>query len=122
MTCIAIPLWSIPSSCPGTERYLQAWREKSPAMQDGSSDMTYPVLIDGEPGGYGVVFPDLPGCVAMGTTVEEALRNAEGSLRDWVESMEAHGRRIPEPSNPQSIRVPEGSSLEFVSQVRAEAV
>ena len=84
--------------------------------------MTYPVLIDGAPGGYGVVFPDLPGCVAMGATVEEALRNAEGSLRDWVESMESHGQVVPKPSNPQSIHVPGGSSLEFVSQVRAEAV
>ena len=84
--------------------------------------MTYPVLIDGEPGGYGVVFPDLPGCVAMGATVEEALSNAEESLRDWIASMESHGQSIPEPSNPQYIHVPDGSSLEFVSQVRAKAV
>lgn len=84
--------------------------------------MTYPVLIDGEPGGYGVVFPDLPGCVAMGETVEEALGNAEESLRDWIASMESHGQRIPEPSDSQSVHVPDSSSLEFVSQVRAEAV
>ena len=84
--------------------------------------MTYPVLIDGEPGGYGVVFPDLPGCVAMGTTMEESLGNAEESLRDWIESMESHGQVVPKPSNPQSIYVPDGSSLESVSQIRAEAV
>lgn len=84
--------------------------------------MTYPVLIDGEPGGYGVVFPDLPGCVAMGETVEEALGNAEEALVDWIKSMESHGRSIPDASDSQSIHVPCGSSLEFVSQVRAEAV
>ena len=84
--------------------------------------MTYPVLIDGEPGGYGVVFPDLPGCVAMGDTVEEALGNAGESLRDWIASMESHGQPIPEPSDSESVHVPNGSSLEFVSQVHTDAV
>ena len=84
--------------------------------------MTYPVLIDGEPGGYGVVFPDLPGCVAMGATIEEALGNAGESLRDWVASMELNGQPVPGPSDWRSVCVPGGSSLEFVSQVRAEAV
>ena len=84
--------------------------------------MTYPVLIDGEPGGYGVVFPDLPGCVAMGATREEALGNAEEALMDWIESMKSHAQTIPGPSDSQSIHVPGGSSLEFVGLVRAEAV
>jgi len=33
----------------------------------------YTALIDGEAGAYGVSFPDLPGCVAMGRTVDEAV-------------------------------------------------
>ena len=36
----------------------------------------YPALIDGETGAYGVTFPDLPGIVAMGATLDEALLNA----------------------------------------------
>lgn len=75
--------------------------------------MTYPVLVDGEPGGYGVVFPDLPGCMAMGNTKEEALGNAEEALADWIKSMESHGQSIPDPCDSQSIHVPGGSSLEF---------
>ena len=39
--------------------------------------LRYPALLDGEEGAYGVVFPDLPGCVAMGHTVSEALLHAE---------------------------------------------
>ena len=35
--------------------------------------MQYPVLIESEGGVYGVVFPDLPGCVSVGLTVHEAL-------------------------------------------------
>ena len=37
----------------------------------------YPAFVDGEAGAYGVTFPDLPGIVAMGETVEDALTNAE---------------------------------------------
>jgi predicted RNase H-like HicB family nuclease len=44
----------------------------------------YVVLIDGKPGAYGVVFPDCPGCTAMGETVEEALANATEALADWA--------------------------------------
>ena len=33
----------------------------------------YVVLIDGKKGAYGVTVPDLPGCTAMGRSVEEAL-------------------------------------------------
>ena len=60
--------------------------------------MRYPILIDGEDGVYGVVFPDLPGCVAMGHTLDEAMVNAEDALQDWMDSMEELGYEIPDPS------------------------
>ena len=84
--------------------------------------MKYPVLIDGEDGAYGVVFPDLPGCVAMGATVDEALSNAEAAARDWVESMEAHGQSIPAPSAPEFVEVESGSALASVSLVRSAPI
>lgn len=49
----------------------------------------YIALVDGKPGAYGVAFPDMPGCTAMGATHEEALRNAVLALSDWV------GQNIP---------------------------
>jgi HicB_like antitoxin of bacterial toxin-antitoxin system len=36
------------------------------------------VLIDSRRSGYGVGFPDLPGCTAMGRTLDEALQHAMG--------------------------------------------
>jgi predicted RNase H-like HicB family nuclease len=54
----------------------------------------YTALIDGEAGAYGVVFPDLPGCTAMGGTIEEALANAAGALRDFVEVSEGAGDAV----------------------------
>ena len=44
----------------------------------------YIALVDGKPGAYGVIFPDAPGCAAMGETYEEALRSAVLALSEWV--------------------------------------
>ncbi|MDP1738336.1 MAG: type II toxin-antitoxin system HicB family antitoxin [Caulobacter sp.] len=46
--------------------------------------MGHRVHIDGRPGAWGVVFPDCPGCCAMGKTVEEALANSAEALADWL--------------------------------------
>ncbi len=77
--------------------------------------MEYPALIDGEAGAYGAVFPDLPGCVAMGDTLDEVVRNAEDAMRDWIASMEANGQRAPEPSPLSSITVPGGATLTAIA-------
>ena len=60
--------------------------------------MRYTVLIDGRLGAYGVVFPDLPGCVAMGKTIDEALTHAGDTVRDWIELTEEYGEAVPPPS------------------------
>jgi predicted RNase H-like HicB family nuclease len=57
----------------------------------------YTAIVDGEKGAYGVIFPDLPGCNAMGTTIDEALRSAVGAVRAWVQDAIADGDPIPEP-------------------------
>ena len=80
--------------------------------------MRYPALIDGEAGAYGVVFPDFPGCVAMGSTVDEAIENAEDALRDWIDSMEAAGQSVASPRSLEAVRVPEGSALASILPVR----
>jgi predicted RNase H-like HicB family nuclease len=67
--------------------------------------MRYTVLIDGRKGAYGVVVPDLPGCTAMGRTVEEALANAVSAMRDWTEVTEEAGGIVPAPRDPESIGV-----------------
>lgn len=57
----------------------------------------YIALIDGKAGAYGVVFPDLPGCTAMGRTMDDALTNAADALRDWAEVTEENGAKVPRP-------------------------
>jgi predicted RNase H-like HicB family nuclease len=64
----------------------------------------YTALIDGEAGAYGVVIPDLPGCTAMGDTVERALINAVAAVRDWIEVADAHGDSVAKPRPIEALR------------------
>jgi len=41
--------------------------------------------------------PELPGCMAHGSTHEEALRNAQEAMALWLESAIELGRSIPHP-------------------------
>ncbi|HLE90564.1 MAG TPA: type II toxin-antitoxin system HicB family antitoxin [Anaerolineales bacterium] len=41
--------------------------------------------------------PELPGCMADGTTSQEALGNVEVIAREWIETARELGRKIPEP-------------------------
>ena len=41
--------------------------------------------------------PELPGCAADGATYQEALRNAEAIIAEWVETAKELGRPIPKP-------------------------
>ena len=81
--------------------------------------MRYPALIDGEKGAYGVVFPDLPGCNGMGSTIEEAIQDAQDAMPVWMEVMEEGGRPIPEPSALEDVEVPGGSTLTSILLVRS---
>lgn len=41
--------------------------------------------------------PELPGCMADGTTYCEALQNAEQVIGEWIETAKSIGRAIPSP-------------------------
>ena len=41
--------------------------------------------------------PELPGCMADGSTYQEALANAEVVISEWIETAREIGREIPEP-------------------------
>jgi predicted RNase H-like HicB family nuclease/DNA-binding XRE family transcriptional regulator len=57
----------------------------------------YTAMIQGAQGGYVVSFPDLPGCLAKGVTVEEARENAKPAIRDWMSAMMAGSGVPPKP-------------------------
>ena len=47
---------------------------------------------------YGVSFPDFPGCITAGKTLEEARRNAVEALALHIEGLLEDGEEIPEAS------------------------
>ena len=55
------------------------------------------VFFKGEDG-YAVVFPDLPGCVTQGDTLEEATEMAIDAASGWIAIMLEDGENIPPPS------------------------
>jgi len=50
-----------------------------------------------EDGRYVVEVPELPGCMADGKTYEEAIKNAEVVISEWIDSARSLGRELPEP-------------------------
>ena len=41
--------------------------------------------------------PELPGCSADGNTYEDAVKNVEVIIKEWIETARELGRPIPEP-------------------------
>lgn len=41
--------------------------------------------------------PELPGCMADGTTYKEAIHNAEIAISEWIGTAKSLGREIPMP-------------------------
>jgi predicted RNase H-like HicB family nuclease len=64
----------------------------------------YVAIVDGKPGAFGVVVPDLPGCTSGGATVEAALRNTVEAVSLWVEDARAEGEKIPKPHSAEKLR------------------
>lgn len=54
---------------------------------------------------YGVSFPDLPGCVTAGATLDEARAMAAAALALHLEGLAEDGEAIPAPSSLEAIMV-----------------
>ncbi|MFN3229152.1 MAG: type II toxin-antitoxin system HicB family antitoxin [Asticcacaulis sp.] len=61
-------------------------------------------LLHGEPGVWGISFPDFPGVASGGATVEDAVERARDGLYSLVEDWIDEGRAIPEPRSLEAIR------------------
>ena len=46
---------------------------------------------------YIVEVPELPGCMADGKTYEDAVRNAEKIIEEWIDTAKELGRPVPKP-------------------------
>jgi predicted RNase H-like HicB family nuclease len=57
-------------------------------------------VIEAGRSGFGVYFPDFPGCVSGGDTLEELAQMAAEGLQFHVDGMVEDGEIIPEPTEP----------------------
>lgn len=48
-----------------------------------------------EGGGYLIEYPDLPGCISDGETVEEAIQNGQDAVTCWLDAAKKSGDPIP---------------------------
>ena len=62
-------------------------------------DLKYEIIIfwSQEDNAYVAEVPELSGCMADGSTYQEALTNAERVIQEWIETANDLGREIPVP-------------------------
>lgn len=60
--------------------------------------MKFPIAIElgNETQAYGVEFPDIPGCVSAGDTLDEAIANAYEALEGYMEFLFEEGDPVPQ--------------------------
>lgn len=89
-------------------------RKEVPEM----AEYVYPALFhfNEDDGSYTITYPDLPGCVSEGKTLENALYMAQDALGVWLRFLLDDGQTVPAASDLAKV-VPD--SGEFVNLVRA---
>ena len=61
--------------------------------------MKYLVVIENGKKGWGAHVPDLPGCIAVGETRDEALRLIHEAIAFHIEGLREAGEAVPRPSS-----------------------
>ena len=93
-----------------------------------SKKYRFELVEDSSEGGYVISYPDLPGCLSSGETVESAIKNGEDAKREWFYSMIELGNTIPEPFNAMEysgqfrIRMPKSLHKHLVERAREEGI
>lgn len=86
------------------------------------------LIPDTAEGGYAVRYPELPGCVTCGDTMESAIKNAEDCKREWILSAIEEGIAIPEPSSEEDysgqfkLRIPKSLHRSLAEHSKAEGI
>jgi predicted RNase H-like HicB family nuclease len=60
--------------------------------------MKYAVVFEQAPSDVGATVPDLPGCVAVARTVDEARALITEAIEFHIEGLRLHGEQVPEPT------------------------
>jgi antitoxin HicB len=103
-------------------------RERPASYRVGGDDYPFTVrpLAAEEGGGYLIEYPDLPGCMSDGETVDEAIANGMDAKQAWLAVAKEQDRPIPEPGGQLSgkwvQRVPKSVHGRLVERAEREGV
>lgn len=75
----------------------------------------YPAFISNSDGFIFVNFPDLPGCVTQGDSLESALKSAQEALEGFLYCLEIDNDVIPKPTPMEKLKIPSGVALAMIS-------
>lgn len=86
------------------------------------------IIPDTGEGGFAVRFPELPGCLTCGDTLEEAVRNAADCKKEWLIAAIEEGITIPEPVSEEEysgqfkLRIPKSLHKSLAEHSKAEGI
>ena len=86
------------------------------------------IVPDTDEGGFVVSFPELPGCLSSGQTIEEAVKNAEDAKKEWFTAALEEGYTINEPqelekySGQFKLRIPKSLHKQIAQQAKNEGI
>ena len=86
------------------------------------------IIPDTVEGGFAVRFPELPGCLTCGDTLEEAVRNAADCKKEWLIATMEEGISIPEPVSEEEysgqfkLRIPKSLHKSLAEHSKAEGI
>jgi predicted RNase H-like HicB family nuclease len=86
------------------------------------------IVPDPYEGGYAIQYPDLPGCITTGETIEEALENAEDAKKAWLTAALEDGIRINEPGSLEQysgqfkLRIPKSLHRDLAERAKEEGI
>lgn len=93
--------------------------------------LIYPAIFHPEEvGGYSLYFPDLPGCVTEGDTLQEAIEMANDALGIYLYTLKQDKAVLPEASKPENLEVDKGDfvtciewdEMEYLKRTDSKAV
>ena len=86
------------------------------------------IIEDKYEGGFVVSYPDLPGCITCGDTIDRAINNAKDAKKVWLETALEEGININEPDNLEkysgtfTLKIPKTLHKELAEHSKREGI
>lgn len=86
------------------------------------------IIPDPDEGGFVGAYPELPGCLTSGETMEEVAKNAEDAKRAWISAALEEGVAIHEPdmlnaySGQFKLRIPKSLHRSLAEHSKSEGI